>query len=589
MDDPDINQDRLALALEAAELDLWENDLLSGRVTRKATRIFERLGYTEAEAMGHLDDLFAIVHPDDVPLVKAAVADHFSGATANYRCEFRVRSATGAWVWFANYGKIMDRGGATPGRRFIGVTFNIDERKRKEHEISLLNRRLSEQNALLESLATCDPLTSLPNRRRLMDRLGHALKAAARGHAIGALLFIDVDHFKRLNDTLGHTMGDLLLKEVAQRLARCVRETDTVARVGGDEFVAMFENLGTDAADVAARAEAIGQQILAAFERPCRLGAHDYYISSSIGITCFDRGTKDADELTKQADIAMYQAKKAGRNTLRFFDAHMQRAADARVALERELREAIGGRRFELHYQAQVDAAYRPIGAEALIRWPHPTRGMLLPGEFIALAEETGLILPIGQWVIETACAQLKCWRHDALTRDLVLAVNVSAKQFRQAGFAEQVRAALACSGVDPRLLKLELTETMLLEDIEEAVATVVALKGLGVKLSLDDFGTGFSSLQYLKRLPLDEIKIDRMFVRDLAEGANDRAIVRAIVAMAQSLGLQVIAEGVETDIQRALLLQKGCTAQQGFLLGEPMPIAQFTAYLSALRRANDR
>lgn len=433
----------------------------------------------------------------------------------------------------------------------------------------------------IQHLAFYDPLTGLPNRRLLMDRLKQALASSARGDRDGALLFLDLDHFKTLNDTLGHDVGDLLLKNVAERLTSCVREGDTVARLGGDEFVIMLEGLSDSVLEAAAQTEAVGEKILTTLNQPYQLAAHEYHNTPSIGATLFSGHELEVDELLKQADIAMYQAKTAGRNALTFFDPLMQDAINIRADLERELRKAIGNEQFQLHYQIQVDSLGRALGAEALIRWQHPERGLVSPFHFIPLAEETGLILPIGQWVLETACAQLKMWQQSKLTRDLVLSVNVSAKQFRQANFVAQVQAAVQGHDINPMLLKLELTESLLLENVEDIIATMNLLKGIGVRLSLDDFGTGYSSLQYLKQLPLDQLKIDQSFVRDIISDSSDQAIVHTIIAMAQSLNLDIIAEGVEAEEQRLLLLDKGCMSYQGYLFGKPIPIKQFEASLT--------
>ena len=438
------------------------------------------------------------------------------------------------------------------------------ERKQAEKEIN--------------DLAFYDPLTRLPNRRLLLDRIGKAFASSARSGKRGALLFIDLDNFKTLNDTLGHDIGDLLLQQVAQRLISSLREVDTVARLGGDEFVVMLEGLSEQATEAAAQTKFIGEKILATIERPYQLAAREYHSTASIGANPFSGHQQAKDDLLKQADIAMYQAKKAGRNTLRFFDPQMQSAINSRAALEGELRKALENRQFHLHYQIQVDSSLRPLGAEALIRWLHPERGLVSPVQFIPLAEETGLIIPIGQWVLETACAQLKAWQQEAHTRDLVLAVNVSAKQFRQSDFVALVQATVQRHAINPSRLKLELTESMLLANIEDTIATMNALNEIGILLSLDDFGTGYSSLQYLKRLPLDQLKIDQSFVRDIGTDSNDVAIVRTIIAMAQSLNLAVIAEGVETEEQRQLLFDNGCIHYQGYLFGKPLPIAQFEA-----------
>jgi len=432
----------------------------------------------------------------------------------------------------------------------------------------------------IKNLAFYDPLSLLPNRRLLLDRLNQALASSTRSGREGALMFIDLDNFKTINDTLGHDIGDLLLQQVAQRLLTCVREGDTVARVGGDEFMVILEDLSKDTLEAAAQTEEIGKKILATLGQPYQLATHGHHSTSSIGVTLFTNQQSEVAVLFKQADIAMYQAKKAGRNTLRFFDPQMQETVNARAALEGELHKALENQQFQLYYQIQVDDSHRPLGAEVLIRWIHPERGLVSPAQFIPLAEETGLILPIGQWVLETACAQLKAWQQDVLTRDLILAVNVSSKQFRQTDFVTQVQTTVQRHAINPTLLKLELTESLLLDNIEDTIATMSTLKGIGIMFSLDDFGTGYSSLQYLKRLSIDQLKIDQSFVRDLASDSSDRAIVRTIIAMAQEFNMDVIAEGVETEDQRQFLQNAGCAQYQGYLFGKPVPIEQFEALL---------
>ncbi len=437
-----------------------------------------------------------------------------------------------------------------------------------------------EAEAEIKHLAFYDPLTGLPNRRLLHDRLKQALVSSARSDRQGALLFMDLDNFKTLNDTLGHHIGDLMLQQVAQRLETCVREGDTVARIGDDEFVVILEDLSEHSIQAAAQTEAIANKILAIFQQPYQLESHEYHCTVSIGASIFSNQKHTQDELLKQADIAMYQAKTSGRNVLRFFDSEMQRAINTRAALERELHIALAENQFELYYQPQVNHDHQTMGAEVLIRWLHPQRGLVSPVEFIPLAEEIGLILAIGQWVLETACIQLKAWQQDALTRDLWLAVNVSAKQFRQAEFAAQVQAAIQRHAINPMLLKLELTESILLEDIDSTISAMKTLKEVGVQFSLDDFGTGYSSLQYLKLLPFDQLKIDQSFIHDIVTDSNDRAIVRTIIAMAQSLNFSVIAEGVETEEQRQLLMNKGCPHYQGYLFSRPVPVEQFEILL---------
>ena len=432
----------------------------------------------------------------------------------------------------------------------------------------------------LNYLAFYDPLTRLPNRRLLMDRLQHAMVSSVNTSRQGALLLIDLDNFKTLNDTLGHQVGDQLLQQIAQRLEACAREGDTVARLGGDEFVVILENLSEHTFEAAAQTEDLGEKILAALIQPYQFETHEQQSTASIGATLFDDKHQTSNELLKQADIAMYQAKKDGRNALRFFDPQMQASINARALLESELRKALQQQQFQLHYQIQVDSAYHPIGAEVLIRWGHPERGTVPPMEFISVAEETGLILHIWQWVLDTACAQIRAWKQHPLFQKLSLAVNVSARQFRQPDFVAQVEAALEHHGIMPRRLKLELTESMLLGDIEQTIVTMNSLKAIGVQFSLDDFGTGYSSLQYLKRLPLDQIKIDQSFVRDIVTDSSDMAIVRTIIAMAQGLSISVIAEGVETEEQRQCLLNMGCKHFQGYLFNKPLPIEQFEAQI---------
>ncbi len=442
----------------------------------------------------------------------------------------------------------------------------------------ITDKKLAE--AEIHSLAYFDPLTDLPNRRLLMDRLEQALLSGRRGQAHGALLILDLDNFKALNDTRGHDVGDQLLKEVAQRLVANVRQEDTVARLGGDEYVVILENLGRDEATAAHLAEMIADKVRLALGAPYLLnGCDEYYeATASIGIALFHDGEISSETLLKQADVALYQAKDAGRNLIRFFNVAMQAAIDARASLENALRQALNKNELKLHYQPQVDDLGRVIGAEALLRWPRADGSLVPPAQFIPLAEESGLILAIGEWVVHTACEQLKAWAGEPRTRDLQLAINVSGRQFHQVDFVARIAACIAECGIDPSRLKLELTESVVLDNVEEVIQRMRELKALGVRFSLDDFGTGYSSLSYLKRLPLDQIKIDQSFIRDLNVDPNDAAIVRAILAMSRSLGLDVIAEGVETPEQRDFLRENGCTAFQGYLFGKPMPIEAWSA-----------
>lgn len=459
-----------------------------------------------------------------------------------------------------------------------------DVNKTKIWGLCGISTDITERKAALDEihhLAFHDLLTQLPNRLLLIDRLKQILASNIRKDQVGALLFLDLDHFKTINDTLGHDAGDLLLKQVADRLKRCVREGDTVARLSGDEFVVMLEGISESELEVAALAEVVGEKILYNINKPYQLAAHEYHITASIGITIFGAHSQSHEDLLKHADIAMYQAKKAGRNRLRFFDPKMQEAINLRANLESELHKAIEKKQFQLYYQVQVDQLGQPLGAEALIRWLHPERGIISPINFIPLAEETGLILPIGQWVLESACAQLMAWQKNKLTCQLTISVNVSAKQFGWPDFVKQVQAVLEHYAINPMLLKLELTESILLQSIEDTIITMSALRATGIRFSLDDFGTGYSSLQYLKQLPLYQLKIDQSFVRDIDVDSSDQAIVRTIIAITNSLDLNVIAEGVETEAQREFLLNNGCNNYQGYLFGKPMAIEQFELSLT--------
>ncbi len=419
-------------------------------------------------------------------------------------------------------------------------------------------------------LAFYDTLTNLPNRRLLSDRLQHALTVSMRTGSKGALLFIDLDHFKDLNDTYGHDHGDMLLQQVAARLLDCVRAIDTVGRFGGDEFLVMLEDLSDNALNAAQQAEVIGRKIFDVLNMPYDVAGREHFSSPSIGVTLFADAGDTVDELIKRADVAMYQAKSAGRNAMRFYDPRIQIKLNDRAKMDSYLRQALARDELVLQYQIQVDDQSKIVGAEALVRWNHPLNGVIPPNEFIPLAEESGLIVGIGTWVLRKACQHLVDWAAEPDKATWVLAVNVSSRQFRHPDFVAVVHSILDETGANPRLLKLELTESMLLDDIENTVDKMIQLRMTGVRFALDDFGIGYSSLSYLKRLPLDELKIDQSFVRDVLTDANDAAIAFAIVTIAQSLGLNVIAEGVETNAQRTFLTTHGCRLFQGFLFGGP-------------------
>ena len=453
---------------------------------------------------------------------------------------------------------------------YVGAFTDISDRKSADQRI--------------ESLFFYDTLTGLPNRTLLRDRLQHALMVTTRSHRQAALLHIDLDNFKYINDTLGHDQGDRIIEEVARRLRTCARVSDTLARIGGDEFVLLVEGIMNDNQDLVNQSRVIGDKVLDALRQPYQLGESIHHSGASIGIALFGGAEQHSiDEPLKQAELAMYQAKAAGRNTLRFYDPQMQADVSARANMESRLIEALAKGQFALHYQPQVDHAGQVTGAEALVRWLDPKRGMVSPGEFIPVAEQSDLILQLGNWVLETACNELVRWADDPAMAELTVSVNVSARQFRQSTFVEGVVDTLKRIGVNPERLKLELTENMLVEDITEVIAKMSTLKSYGVSFSLDDFGTGYSSLSYLKLLPLDQLKIDQGFVRDILIDANDAAIARTVIALAQSMGLGVIAEGVETEGQRDFLAKVGCRAFQGYLFSKPLPMEEFEALVKRM------
>lgn len=445
---------------------------------------------------------------------------------------------------------------------FIGSLVDVTHRKQAEDEI--------------HRLAFYDHLTGLPNRRLLMDRMSQAIANSGRNNKFGAVLLIDLDKFKSVNDSVGLAAGNQLLIQASNRLKTCMQEGDTVAHIGGDEFVALLQDLSDDVLLASQLATEFSNKLCATLKDSYQIGNDDYVLTASIGMSLFQGHQVSAEELLRQADIAMYQAKKEGGNTCRLFDHEMQATIDRRMALENEMRSALTKGQFYLAYQAQADKANKLLGAEALIRWKHPERGPISPAEFIPLMEETALIVSAGGWVLDAVCQQLQKWSHHGSTRNLVIAVNVSAKQFHQDDFVAQVASVIERNDINPGLLKVELTETMLLQDIGKTIVTMRALSDMGVRLSLDDFGTGYSSLSYLKKLPLDQIKIDQSFVRDISVDNGALAIVHSIISMADSLGLEVIAEGVETEEQKLLLLHGGCTHFQGYLIGKPLFIDEF-------------
>jgi diguanylate cyclase (GGDEF)-like protein/PAS domain S-box-containing protein len=519
-------------------------------------------GYTRAEVLGQSPRMLLRLDP---ALARRHSLAHRLQQSRHARTELMVHSKSGATLWVELEVVSVQATSATL-THWVAVGRDITQRKSAEDTI--------------RHLAFFDALTDLPNRQLLMDRLQQALAQSARTGQHGALMFIDLDHFKILNDTLGHHMGDQLLQQVAQRLTQSVRKTDTVARLGGDEFVVMVDDLSTDAQAAAFKSRALAEKVLHTLREPFQIAGHQHFATPSIGVTAFDGRQADVGELLKQADLAMYQAKTLGRNTLCFFDPALQAAMSANAAVSAALREALQAQQFVVHYQPQVDRQGVITGVEALVRWLHPQRGLVLPADFIPVAEDTGLILPLGMWVLETACEQLATWALWPQTATLSIAVNVSVHQFRHPNFVDRVMAAITRTGIRPDKLKLELTESLLADRMEITIAKMGMLKRLGVTLSLDDFGVGYSSLSCLKRLPLDQLKIDKAFVADVLTDPNDAAISRAIIALAQSLGLQVVAEGVETHEQRDFLAYQGCDQFQGHLFAPALPLETLEAFL---------
>ena len=521
----------------------------------------ERLyGMTREEALGH--SAAELIYQDHAA-IDAATQSLIE--TGDWSGEVTLRRRDGTTITFESHRTLVRDENAEP-QSVLSINTDISHRKAAEREV---NR-----------LAFYDQLTGLANRRLMLDRLQHVLAGGMRNPHTSAVILIDLDNFKALNDTLGHDRGDLLLQQVAQRLSTCIRESDTVARLGGDEFVVLLEGLSENPPDAAIQAKAICEKILSSLNISYHLDGYEHHSTPSLGIALFQGQLNTVDDIMKRADLAMYRAKAAGRNTMRFFDPEMQAVATARARLEADLRQGLQDKDLLLHFQPQVNSAGRIIGAEALMRWQHPERGIVFPAEFVPLAEETGLILPLGRWALQAACAQLVAWARHPDTARLVMAVNVSARQFHHPDFVEEVLTVLRYTGADPKKLKLELTEGMLVEDMEGTVAKMVELKEIGIGLSLDDFGTGYSSLSYLKSLPLDQLKIDQSFIRDVLIDPNDAAIACAIVSLSHILGLSVMAEGVETEAQRSFLVSHGCQAFQGYLFSRPLAPEQFRQYV---------
>ena len=491
---------------------------------------------------------------DTAPGIPESVPD--SGH--RYSIEYRIRRADGEerLVWERGT-PVLDATGNIVA--YEGFVEDITERRRYRSQI--------------EHQASFDALTGLANRRLLNDRLTQAIARSGRTGEGVAVAFIDLDNFKLINDSFGHEVGDKLLQEMARRLTACVRQTDTVARLGGDEFLLLLTRFGAD--DDLSRTL---QRVQSAVAEPWLHGRREFQITSSCGVALFPEDGSTADTLLRNADAAMYRAKSNGRSNLQFFTAELSRDMLARVGIEHRLRYALARKQFELHYQPRMDVASgRMVAAEALLRWRLPRQGMIAPGRFIEIAEETGLIVPIGRWALNTACQQAQAWRMQGMS-PMVISVNVSPRQFRHDDIVKTISKALTDTGLPAQCLQVELTEGLAMHDAEHHIAMLHDIKALGVQIAVDDFGTGYSSLSYLKRFPIDQLKVDRSFVSGLPADQNDAAIVRAIVTLGHQLGLRVVAEGVETEAQNALLRSIGCDEMQGYLFGRPMPAAEFEA-----------
>ena len=554
------SEERLRLVLQGSTDAPWDWDLVSNQLYY-SERYWDMVGYRPGELAERPEIWTSMLHPDDRQRATQFVRALLGGPERTYSVEFRLQHRAGHYVPVLSRGFVLrDENGRAI--RMSGTNTDLTEAKQAE-------RRIYE-------LAYFDYLTGLPNRRLLIEQLSKILPRSQRSKQFGALLFIDLDNFKLLNDTLGHGVGDQLLRQVAERLRHTVRESDHLSRLGGDEFVVVLENLGELEESAIREANAIGAKLLAALALPYQLAERPSISTPSIGVALFGAAPTTVDLLLRQADLAMYRAKAEGRNTVRFFDPSMQAAADRQTELEHDLRDGIRRQRFELHCQPQFGVDGSLVGGEVLLRSNHTGLGLVGPAEFIGLAETSGLIIPLGAMVLLETCRILARWAQDPRLAGLTLAVNVSAQQLRQPDFVERVLATLVETGAAPQRLCLELTESVFAENMEDVIGKMHALRAHAVTFSLDDFGTGYSSLSYLKRFPLAELKIDRSFVHDVPADPNAAAIVDAILGLARTLKLQVVAEGVETVAQRDFLVAHGCGVLQGYLLGRPVPMAQF-------------
>ena len=550
--------ERLLDAQRVAKMGSWELSVKENSLSwsDETYRIFD---VDKANSNLTFESFSSFIHPDDLGMVLAAQENVLKGVCP-LDIEHRIVLRDGSERYVHELAELK-RNPDNGILKLCGTVQDITDKKAYETQI---NR-----------LAFYDNLTGLPNRQLLLDRLSQALALVIRDSKRGALIYLDLDNFKVLNDTLGHDKGDILLNLVAIRLASTLRQVDSLARVGGDEFTVLLSDLSPSSDQAAAQAKMVANSILRTLQEPFQLGRHTYYMTASIGIAMFSERTQDIEDLLKRADLAMFKAKSSGKNAVEFFDPKLQALISSRAAIEYDLRIALHNDEFKLFYQPQVDQNRNIIGCEALIRWLHPKKGLISPADFIPIAEETGLICAIGQWVLDTACKQLSEWKQIGKL-NLTLAVNVSAKQFKMVDFVETVLSTIYKYEIDPSRLKLELTESMLVDNLKEITDKMHSLKNAGIGFSLDDFGTGYSSLNYLAKLPLDQLKIDQSFVKDVTVDENSAAIAKTIISLGQSLKLSVIAEGVETLEQQNFLFKNNCNLYQGYLFSKPIPIDEF-------------
>ena len=554
------SEERLRLVLLGSTDAYWDYDLVEEKI-HYSQRWWTMLGYQPDELGCHTDLWLELMHPDDRPELLRFWKDLLEGDRETYSVEWRLRHHDGHYVPVLSRG-FVTRDARGRALRVSGTNTDLTERKQAEQRIY--------------ELANFDHLTGLPNRRLLVEELDKALARSRRSGCFGAVIFLDLDNFKLLNDTMGHDFGDMLLRQVAERLRHTVRHCDQLARLGGDEFVLVLEDLAEESREAVSEAQHVVEKLQSSLAQPYYLDGRLFLSTPSMGVALFDGGATDLETILKQADLAMYRAKSEGRNTARFFDPGMQASAEHQAALEHALREGLSAHEFVLYCQPQFSSAGRLVGAEVLVRWRRADGALLGPDDFIGVAESSGLILPLGQYVLDESCRALARWRADRTVGKLELAVNISAHQLHSADFTGRVAGALLATGAPPDKLCLELTESVLAHNVAEVIERMRALCKQGVHFSLDDFGTGYSSLAYLKRFPLSALKIDRSFVHDVHLDPDAAPIVEAIIALARKLKLDIVAEGVEHEAQRSFLVGGGCGTLQGYLLGRPVPIWEF-------------